>query len=131
MHIDHIGYLVQDIERAIKDFIDEGYEIDYPKYKDEYFDQTVIFIKNGSLRIELISPNSEKAAAAPVLKKRGAGPYHICYQTDSFDEDFQLFRNKRYIPTMEPVIAQTGPLAGKKLAFLMRRDIGIVELVGN
>ena len=27
MHIDHIGYLVQDIERAIKDFIDEGYEI--------------------------------------------------------------------------------------------------------
>lgn len=131
MNIDHVGYLVEDMEQAVNEFLGMGYEIDFPKYEDAFFNQTVVFMKNTPLRIELISPNSETATVTSLLKKRGAGPYHICYRTDSFDEDFLNLRKRRFMPTMPPTIAETGPLAGEKIAFLMRKDVGIIELVGR
>lgn len=127
--IDHIGYLVKDMDSSRKRFESLGFETDFPEYEDDFFDQSVLFLSGGGYRVELICPRSERAVAFPLLEKRGVGPYHLCFSTSNFNEDFLALRKLRFVPTVAPVLAETGPLKGRRLTFLINKDFGLLELV--
>lgn len=131
MRVDHIGYVVPSLQAAKQTFELLGFEIAYPPYADEHFDQEVLFMlaEDGQTTVELICPRSASATSAPLLQKRGPGAYHICFSTDDFDQDYIALRKQRFVPTGCPIVAETGPLNGMKLVFLMRPGFGIIELV--
>mgnify|MGYP002627500138 FL=1 len=86
MKIDHIGYAVKNIEKAMIDFIKLGFVFEKPV--DDY-DRNVriAFGDNDGYRIELVAPLN-KEIQSPVdlqLARIGATPYHICYSTDNLE----------------------------------------------
>ena len=43
-------------------------------------------------------PVDEKSIVYNLIKKQGAGAYHICYESDNFNQDINLLRNRGYVP---------------------------------
>lgn len=129
MQIHHVGYLSFDIKASCVLLQSVGFTIAFPEYEDEFFDQRVLFMRNDNLVVELIQPRSEEATAYGLLKKKGPGPYHICYIAPNFDNAMRELRKQRFIPTGKPMVAETGPLKGARIAFLVSRDHGLIELV--
>ena len=132
MVVDHIGYVVRDIEKARHEFGVLGYE-----FEDliEDFDRNIyiLFGDNGNIRIELIQTmNTEKSSPVrEILRKNGPTPYHICYKTDDMEADIQKLKFQKWLlinpPRLAVAFAKEG--GGVKVAFLMHRQIGMIELV--
>ena len=127
MKIHHIGYLVKDIEKIVPSFEELGYRIETDKVYDPLRDVDIVFMINGGYRIELVSPKSGKSPVYATLKKLGSGPYHICYICEDIDEQAEKMRENGYIPAGEtaPAVA----MSGKKVCFMFRRQVGLIELV--
>lgn len=123
----HIGYLVKNMEKSIKQMEMLGYELCSEIVYDKYRDIDICFMKNCGYVIELIQSKSEASVVAKLQKKIGVSPYHICYTTQDINKDIQMLRNMGYIPMGE---AQTAPaIGGGMAAFLFQPHIGILELI--
>lgn len=129
MKIHHIGYLVKKIERSISEFEQIGYTLLDSICYDELRDINLCFMENNGYVIELVSPRSEASVAWNLLKKYGNAPYHICYMVEDLDEAIRNFQEKKYVVTAEPLEAVA--LGGCKVAFLIGRDTGLIELMEN
>lgn len=125
--IHHIGYLVNDINKSLKIFLDLGYKI----YSEPKFDTirkvNICFLYLENNFIELIEPN-EESSIYPLLKKYKNSPYHICYQVENIDTAVQKFTHKGFIlidsKEKAPAISDNS-----YVAFLMHTRIGIIELL--
>lgn len=106
MVVDHIGYVVRDIEKARHEFGVLGYE-----FEDliEDFDRNIyiLFGDNGNIRIELIQTmNTEKSSPVrEILRKNGPTPYHICYKTDDMEADIQKLKFQKWLLINPPRLA--------------------------
>lgn len=131
MRVNHVGHLVNNLDKAVDHYRALGFKVFWPEYEDDFLDQRVVFMRSedGAYDVELICPRSEDATSAPLLKKRGVGLYHICLTTDSFDRSYEELRRRRFVPTAPPTTAKTGPLSGRRLAFLMNPTFGLIELI--
>lgn len=127
MKVHHIGYLVKDINNAVKEFQALDYKIHSEISYDIYRDIDICFMKNGYLT-ELISPKSEKSIVYNLLKKIGNSPYHICYTSDNIEQDIADLIKKGYIVINDfcpaPCIGQEA-----SVIFLYNKFIGIIELL--
>ena len=109
MVVDHIGYVVRDIEKARHEFGVLGYE-----FEDliEDFDRNIyiLFGDNGNIRIELIQTmNTEKSSPVrEILRKNGPTPYHICYKTDDMEADIQKLKFQKWLLINPPRFAKEG-----------------------
>ena len=85
----------------------------------------VFFSTNASdVQIELISPAVEDSPVSNFLKK-GGGLYHLCYESDDFQDDIDRFKKNGAKILSKPVEARAFK---KKIVFLYyKRDI--IELV--
>jgi methylmalonyl-CoA/ethylmalonyl-CoA epimerase len=80
--VDHIGFMVRDIEEAIEFYnrvfgISEWERIDMP---ERHMAIATAYV--GGTMLELIAPTSEEAAFARFLRERGPGMHHIAYRVD-------------------------------------------------
>ncbi len=123
----HIGYLTADLPSAIREFECLGFGTRGGVIEDNARGIAICFMENGSSRIELISPMRPDSTVSSLLKKRGAGPYHICYETDCLTRDIEQLCARGYMPIQppEPAIA----FDGRSVAFLFQKNTGILELV--
>jgi len=128
MKIHHIGYLVENINLSINEFIKFGYKKTDDIIKDETRDIHIIFMYNGELFIELIQPASVSSPIFGLLKKYKNSPYHICYETENLQKEIekQIGGGGVLIQSPSPAPAILGC---PNVAFLMLPHIGIVELV--
>lgn len=128
MKVHHIGYLIKDIENAIKEFQNLGYKIYSETSYDTYRDIDICFMKKDGYLVELISPKSEKSVVYNLLKKIGNSPYHICYTSENIEQDVAELRERGYIVMGElcpaPCIGQDA-----SVIFLYNNFIGIIELL--
>lgn len=127
MKIHHVGYLVADIDKALSDFIKLGYKLEGEQYADESRKIKIQFINNENYLIELISPLNDSSPVNNILKKIGSSPYHLCYQTAKIVEQIAEFRKQGYIVIADALEAPA--INNKKVAFLYKNNIGIIELV--
>ena len=127
MKIDHIGYLVKNMEKSIEEFQKLGYSIEVASLYDSDRDVTICFMRNDAYRIELVSPCSEKSVVYEQLKRVGNSPYHICYRVTDIDYTLREFREKKYVIIKQPQAAIA--FIGKKVAFIYHKNVGMVELV--
>lgn len=127
LHVHHIGYLVKSIERAIKEFIKLGYEVEQETVYDEYRNINICFLIKDGYRVELVSPLGDKSVVGDLRKKLGNSPYHICYEVQSLDESIEYFKHNKYIPCEEPHEAIA--MDKRRVVFLIHGQLGMIELV--
>jgi methylmalonyl-CoA/ethylmalonyl-CoA epimerase len=132
MRINHIGYLVKNIEKARAVFeglgytvsrLDMGCDVVY----DGYRDVDLCFMEKDGYRIELVSPKSRDSVVYGLLKKFGNNAYHICYETDDIENEVDRLRGKRFVQSGEtrPAVA----FGGRRVCFMVNSVIGMIELL--
>ncbi len=127
LKVHHIGYLVKKTEPAIRVLQALGYEICGAVVRDEIRLADICFLQKDGYRIELIAPYSETSVVYGLLKKYKNCPYHICYETQDFDSDYQTLREEGFLPvdTLTPAPA----LDGCEVVFMTHASLGMIELI--
>lgn len=126
MKIDHIGYAVKNIDKAIKQMEVLGF----------HFEETItdtdrnIYLAFGEMcgyRVELVAPISNGTPVDAFLEKIGPTPYHICYKSNEIEADIERLQQKRFKVTvpLAPAIA----FGGKRVVFLYSLSVGLIEIV--
>ncbi len=127
MKINHIGYAVENIENSIKDFEILGFEKISEITEDITRKVRIVFIKNESYVLELIEPMVEDSPVSKIIKKVGNTPYHLCYETNNIDLEIHRLLKNKFLKISEAENALA--LKNKKVCFLYKKSIGIIELV--
>ncbi|OQA16768.1 MAG: hypothetical protein BWY64_02450 [bacterium ADurb.Bin363] len=127
MRIHHLGYAVKNIDNAINEFLEIGYEKVGETILDEERKVIIQFVKNGELCIELVSPVDASSSINSIINKNGSTPYHICYRVDNITEAVVELKNNGYVLMGEPLSAVA--IDSKKVVFMYNKHIGIIELV--
>lgn len=127
MQIDHIAYVVKNIDKSLVQFEKLGYEKCSIFFNDEIRKVKIVFIKNENTKIELVEPIDETSDAYAYYKRIKNGPYHICYKVDSIDESIKKLVEDGYMIVKEKEKAIA--FDGRQVCFLYNNSIGLVELV--
>jgi len=129
MKIHHIGYLVRNVEKAKVKFLALGYKEISEKFFDEGRGIFILFMEKNGYVVELVEPHGEKSVVAGIYKKLRNSPYHICYESDTFEADMSMLRREGFLPisSSEPAPA----ISGKNVIFLMHSELGMIELIEN
>ena len=127
MQIDHIGYAVKKIDKAVCDFEKLGYSFE-DIITDEDRNLYMAFGENEGYRIELLAPMEGKTSPIDeYLKKNGPIPYHICYRSGNLEEDIKMLEQERYRVVVPP--QEACAFGGKKVVFMMKLSVGLIEIV--
>ncbi len=127
LKIHHIGYLVKKIDAAILSFQKIGYETVQDTVYDDIRKVNICFLQKDGYRIELVAPVSEDSIVYGLLKKYKNCPYHICYETDDFDEDYRSLTSGGFTAIDAPTPAPA--LQGRDVVFLTSPSMGMIELI--
>lgn len=127
MRIHHIGYLVKKMEKAAAEFEKLGYVVTQETVSDDYRKVDICFMEKDGYLIELVCPKSKDSVVYEYLVKRGSSPYHICYETDAFEEDLNSLLDRRYVICSERHEAPA--LGGRDVCFLIHPYLGMIELL--
>lgn len=129
MRVHHVGYAVKNIQKSSEMYEGLGYKKEGDIVYDKIRNVNILFMKNDAYRIELIE-SADTSIPSPVdsyVKAGGAQPYHICYEATDLDLEIENLVKKKYILTDE---AKKAPaIGGRRVAFLYKRAVGIIELV--
>lgn len=128
MKIDHIGYAVKRIDRAITAFQKLGYEFESVIY-DTDRNVKLAFGDKDSYRIELVAP-LDKKQESPVdqfLSNAVGTPYHICYESNNMDAEIEELKAQGYKVVIEPRPAVA--FGGRRVVFMMNIGFGLMEIV--
>ena len=127
LKIHHIGYLVKKIDAAALSFQKLGYRITQDTVYDDIRKVNICFLQKDNYRIELVSPTSEDSVVSGLLKKYKNCPYHICYETKNFDNDYQTLLSNGFISIDTPTPAPA--LQNREVVFLTNPSMGMIELI--
>ena len=128
MKIDHIGYAVKRIDRALASFEKMGFAFG-PVIEDPERNVKLAFGEKEGYRIELVAP-LEKSKPSPVdhcLSNTVGTPYHICYQSMDFEADILKLKGQGMKVVIEPRPAVA--FGGSRVVFLMDIGFGLMEIV--
>ncbi len=127
MKIDHIGYLVKNIEKARSSFAALGFLEITDMCRDEYRKVDIIFLEKDGYVVELVSPYAPDSVVADLLKKVKNMPYHFCYQVEDLAEESARLRKEGFVPIDDPKEAPA--LGRRRVCFLQSARIGMIELL--
>ena len=127
LKIHHIGYLVKKIDAAISAFENMGYQIIQDTVYDNIREVNICFMQKDGYCIEIISPVSPTSVVSGLMKKYKNSPYHICYETNDFDRDYEALTANGFtaIDTLTPAPA----LQNREVVFLTNPFMGMIELI--
>ena len=130
MKIDHIGYAVKRIDRAIAAFQKLGYVFEPVVDDTDRNVQLAFGVKNG-YRIELVAP-LDKRVESPIdqyLSHAVGMPYHICYKSKDLDKEVEELKSQGYKVVIEPRPAVA--FGNRRVVFMMNIGFGLMEIVEN
>ncbi len=127
MKVNHIGYLVENIENGIQEFIKLGYLKLGEVIEDQDRKIHICFLKNEDTVVELVSPMDETSVVYEMHKKFRNMPYHICYEVEDIEAAMREYRKQGFIivQSVAPAIA----FNNRKVVFLFNKYIGMIEIV--
>ncbi|MDD6812017.1 MAG: VOC family protein [Lachnospiraceae bacterium] len=127
LKVHHIGYLVKKLDAAIRSFENLGYRITEPTVYDDIRKVNICFLEKDGYTIELVSPVSEDSVVSGLMKKYKNSPYHICYETEDFEHDYQELTSNGFIAIDAPTPAPA--LQNREVVFLTNASMGMIELI--
>jgi len=124
----HIGIGSSSIEGAQRAFSALGVSFG-DSYVDILQNANVSFSTSGGSHctLELVENLSSDGPLANILKKVGAGPYHLCFEVDDIDGAFSFLRGRAFLVVREPVPAAA--FDGRRICWLYSCEIGLIELL--
>lgn len=128
MKVDHIGYAVRRIDRALSAFEKLGFAFE-PVIDDTDRNIRLAFGEKDCYRIELVAP-LDKKAESPVDQYLGNSvgtPYHICYQSEELDKDVEELEKQGFKVVIEPRAAIA--FGGRRVVFMTNIGFGLMEIV--
>ena len=130
MKIDHIGYAVKRINRALTSFVKLGFQFE-PTIDDVDRNVKLAFGEKDGYRIELVAPldKKQKSPVDQYLENAVGTPYHICYQSEDFDNEIKQLESQGFKIIIEPKPAVA--FGGKRVVFMMNIGFGLMEIVGK
>lgn len=131
MKIDHIGYAVKRIERALSSFESLGFVFG-PIIDDIDRNVRLAFGEKDGYRIELVATldKTKESPVTKILNNVVGTPYHICYESDNFDKDIEdrkILSGGGYKVVVEPAPAVA--FNGRRVVFMMNLGFGLLEIV--
>jgi len=120
--IDHIGIVVEDLDKAIAKY-SEGLGLAVKRVeRSEEFQVKIAFIPVGEVLVELLEPIGP-GRVQDFLKKHGEGLHHMCFRVRDIDKALEEVGGKLTLRDRKP---RPGG-AGSTVAFLDPRSICNVE----
>lgn len=128
MKIDHIGYAVKRIDRAISSFEKIGFSFG-TVIDDIDRNVRIVFGNKDGYKIELVCPLDKnlKSPVDPYLNNIVGIPYHICYISNDFDNEIENLKQQGFKVIIEPKSAVA--FGGKRVVFMMSIGFGLMEIV--
>lgn len=129
IRLHHVGIVVADINRAREDYVRRfGFEVRSEVIHDPEQTAYVQFLRmiGDSTYVELVSPDGPESKLANALSK-GGGLNHLCYATPDIDGTIKAMTSTGMRLIRKPVPATA--FGGRKIAWLLGRDLALVELV--
>ena len=130
MRFHHVGYAVRDIRAYLEEFLKPLFapvNVGQP-ISDPIQQVKVCFVMmRGGTVIELVEPLGEKSPIRSIIGSSRGGIYHLCYETDDFDQQVSRFRAKRCLALGKPVPATA--FGGRRIVFLMTPQRDLIELL--
>ena len=130
MKVHHIGYLIDNIKSAAKEFEKLGFSKTGEIVEDLDREIYILFLDNAGYQVELIQPTAKSSPIYSLSKKFRNAPYHICYETNDLQSeiDNMMKADGGYILIQKPRPAPA--IKGcPTVAFLMNRYLGMIELL--
>ena len=96
--MDHVGIAVNNIEDALKLYVDMLNLTPWDRGIVEIADKglKVVLLPIGENNIELLQPTNPENREARFLRERGEGLFHITIETDNFDTDVKTLKEKGF-----------------------------------
>ena len=128
MKVNHIGYAVKRLDRALASFVALGYVFE-EAIEDADRNVQLAFGEKDGYRIELVCP-MDKTKESPVdsyLSSVGPTPYHICYESSDIDAIILALSKKGFRAVIPPAPAVA--FDGKRVVFMTSLGTGLIEIV--
>jgi methylmalonyl-CoA/ethylmalonyl-CoA epimerase len=125
--VHHIGYLVKHLPRAREGFLRLGYEDASAVIRDSLRRVDLLFMKKDGYTIELVTPAGSDSSVTGLLLRYRNAPYHLCYETDAFDEELAGLEASGFTRIDGPAPAPA--FGGRRAVFLMSPAVGMTELL--
>ena len=123
----HIGIACRNIERTRAFYLDMGYQASAVTDDPIQHVRVCFLDMEGAPRLELLEPLDEQSPVARTLDTVGVTPYHLCYEVDDMAMAITSLRRQRFLLVSGPVPACA--IDGRRVAFLFKKDNGLIELV--
>lgn len=130
MKLDHLGLVVEDIEKYFNEFlmpvlgIQELSEI----YTDYNQLSKVAFVKTANeCRIELIEPLNEDSPVSQALKKKKGALHHMCFIAEDFEEDIKRLQENKCLMISPPKPAVA--FNNRRVVFFFTPTYEVIEIV--
>jgi len=130
MIVDHIGYVVNNIEKAVDRFVNQ---YGFAQLTDITYDPRqrvrLVMLVSSNHHIELIEPIDERSPSYDFMKK-GGGFHHFCFAVEDIEVAVREMKIKGHLLFSKPTEAIL--FGGNKVAFLLsKEDKKVIELVEN
>ena len=127
--IDHVGYLTGDILSTAKAFEKLGYQMGKIVDDDTQRTRICFLTKPDEVRVELVEHYEDNKTMQKMLAKRGVTPYHICYEVDDVDSEYEQLIQEDWTALFKPVAAPA--FGNRKICYFWNSEIGFIELVNK
>ncbi len=127
--LDHVGYLTGCIPETAKAFEALGY-VAGDIINDDHQKTRICFLrKESQTNIELVEPYEENKTMQKMLAKRGVTPYHVCYEVDDIDSEYNNMIANNWTALFKPIEAPA--FDNRRICYFWNSEIGFVELVNK
>ncbi len=126
---DHVGYLTGDIGQTAREFERLGYVAGDIVNDDTQRTRICFLTKAEEVRIELVEPYEDNKTMQKMLTKRGVSPYHMCYEVDDVEQEYDTLIQENWTALFKPVEAPA--FGNRKICYFWNSEIGFIELVNK
>lgn len=125
LELAHIGYVVTNMDGALKRFVREGAEVVLTPCHDPVQNVHVAVVElPGQVAIELVAPDDSGNSPVKARLDRGGGLDHLCYFTDDIEAAVNHETEQGAVVVCDPVFAVA---FNATVAFVHRRTGLVVE----
>ena len=127
MALAHLGYVVPDLDGALRRFVREGAVVSVPPTPDPIQKVVVCLLRiDEAVDVELVAPINENDCPIRSRLARGGGLDHLCYFVDDLAEAIAAEQACGALIVCQPCYAVA---FRRRVAFVHRRSGLVVELM--
>jgi methylmalonyl-CoA/ethylmalonyl-CoA epimerase len=131
LKLHHIGWAVDDVEKATGLFSALGYELEpaLPDRVDANFEVRLRFLRRAGdeILVELVAPAGPASSVNALLKRSGPGPYHFGFRVDDLESAGAALAQRGFLSITQALPAPA--LGGRLIRFWRSPVLGMVELI--